>query len=69
MKTVIIETYLSAVMYMVVHGFNCNLFLKRIDATQKLFNTLLQHIPAITLINDKDVDYDEIIHKLLDWKK
>ena len=69
MKTVIIETYLSAVMYMVVHGFNCNLFLKRIDATQKLFNTLLQHIPSITLINDKDVDYDEIIHKLLDWKK
>ncbi len=65
MKTVIIGIFLSAVMYMTIHRFNCNLFLKRIYTTQKLFYALLQSIPAITLATDENVDYDKIIHDLL----
>lgn len=69
MRTVIIETYLSSVMYMVIHGFSCNLFLKRIDATQKLFYALLQRVPSITLYSDKDVDFNAIAHELLDCQE
>lgn len=66
MRTVIIETYLSAVMYMVVHGFCCDLFLKRIEATEKLFYALLQKVPSITLNTDKPVNFGEIAHELLE---
>ena len=66
MRTVIIETYLSAVMYMVVHGFCCDLFLKRIEATKKLFYALLQKVPSITLNTDKPVNFGEIAHELLE---
>ena len=65
MKNVIIETWLSAVMYMTIKGLDCSLFLKRMDATQSLFHALLQLVPSITKKDDKDVDYETIIHDLL----
>ena len=65
MKNVIIETWLSAVMYMTINDFDCSLFIKRMDATRGLLVALLQRIPLIVKKNEKDVDYGAIIHDLI----
>lgn len=69
MKNVIIETWLSVVMYMAINGIDRALFMKRLDATISLFQTLLQLIPFITRKNDRDVDYETIIYDLLGISK
>lgn len=65
MKNRISETWLSATMYMAINGMSSELFLKRLEATEKLFYALVQRIPPLTKQENPDVNYDGIIKQLL----
>lgn len=61
MRNIIIETWLTSVIFMLDNKLDCELFLKRMEATKMLFYALMQKVRALASKSSKDVDFNKIV--------
>lgn len=65
MRIIVIETWLSAVLYVMLNDMSIELFLIRMEAIKNLFFASIQKIPAITEEGLNTQDIDRLLTELL----